>query len=167
MGFVNMPEGTYLEFTVDNVPESMDYDVLIRYEPQVRREGGATPLLWRDTNPPISRLPVARPVGESQRPGPAPPAVGALQQHHPERRRSIGVSASGLQVGGAWLQGFSWGHALRADFLSPSRHVLLLRPVCLEEGLSYTLRLSLPLYSSASYIVNPYTLVDSVRPVRR
>ena len=35
-GFMRVAEGSTLEFIVDEIPASMDYDIIVRYETQVR-----------------------------------------------------------------------------------------------------------------------------------
>ncbi|KAJ7416023.1 laminin subunit beta-2 [Pitangus sulphuratus] len=98
-GFARMLEGGWLEFHVNDVPFSTEYDVIIRYEPQ-------HPEAWQEV-----RLRVLRPspVSASSPCGNTIPADDQLSTSLP----------------------------------SGARYVVLPQPVCLEKGVSYTIRLEL------------------------
>ncbi|KAJ8002830.1 hypothetical protein DPEC_G00163050 [Dallia pectoralis] len=118
IGFVNVPEGAYLEFSVDNIPHSMEYDILIRYEPQL-------PDQWEEVLMTVMR-----------------PAVISADSRCANTMPDDDNQMISLHPG--------------------SRYAVLPRPVCLEAGMNYTIRLSLPLYSALSDVQSPYTLIDSI-----
>uniref|UniRef100_A0AAV2KZI3 Laminin, beta 1a n=1 Tax=Knipowitschia caucasica TaxID=637954 RepID=A0AAV2KZI3_KNICA len=118
VGLVSVPEGAYLEFSVDNIPHSMEYDVVIRYEPQL-------PEQWEEVMVTVIRPAAITP--DSRCVNTVPDDDNQMVSLHPG-----------------------------------SRHMVLPRPVCLESGLNYTLRLSFPLYSALSDHQSPYTLIDSI-----
>uniref|UniRef100_A0A674EVD7 Laminin, beta 1b n=1 Tax=Salmo trutta TaxID=8032 RepID=A0A674EVD7_SALTR len=108
-GFVNVPEGAHLEFHINNIPDSMDYDIPYN-----------TPLL--------------------------PPSYTIFTHTHTHTHRLYCRS----------------NRTPYSPLCVCFRHVVLPRPVCLDKGRNYTLRLSLPLYSSLSDVQSPYTLIDSL-----
>ena len=40
-GFTRVFENSFIEFDIDNVERTLDYDLVVRYEPQVRPTGRA------------------------------------------------------------------------------------------------------------------------------
>ncbi|XP_061591132.1 laminin subunit beta-1a isoform X2 [Cololabis saira] len=117
-GLVSVPEGAFLEFSVDNIPHSMEYSILVRYEPQL-------PDLWEEV------------LMTVMRPGPIRTDSRCVNTVPDDDHQMTSLHPG-------------------------SRYVVLPRPVCLESGLNYTIRLSLLLYSAGSDIQSPYTLVDSI-----
>ncbi|KAM4721279.1 laminin subunit beta-2 isoform 2-T2 [Rhinophrynus dorsalis] len=117
-GFALVPEGGVLEFQISNMPYSMEYDAVIRYEPKL-------PDKWEQVT--ISVI----------RPGPIPTS-----------------SPCGNTIPADDL--------IAASLPSGSRHVVLAQPICLERGVSYTIRLEFTRYSSREKIPGASVLIDSL-----
>lgn len=47
LGLVRVLDGAGLRFTVDNLPSSMDYQLAIRYDPEVRENQSPEPKFFR------------------------------------------------------------------------------------------------------------------------
>nr|XP_015203458.1 PREDICTED: laminin subunit beta-2 isoform X1 [Lepisosteus oculatus] len=117
-GFVKVPEGSTLEFYISNIPFSMEYDMLIRYEPQLPKE-------WKEVRVTLVRpgpIPTSSPCGNT-------------------------IPADDL---------------LSVSLPSASRYVVLPQPICLERGVSYTLRLEFSRYLTREKVPNASILIDSI-----
>ncbi|KAJ6668143.1 hypothetical protein lerEdw1_015520 [Lerista edwardsae] len=118
LGFARMPEGSVVEFQINDVPFSMEYDILLRYEPQL-------PGKWEEVKVSVVR------------PGPIPTSSPC-------------------------------GNTIPADDLMStslpptSRFVVLLQPVCLEQGVSYTIRVEFTRYGGREHLKGASVLLDSL-----
>uniref|UniRef100_A0A7N6BZT2 Laminin, beta 2 (laminin S) n=1 Tax=Anabas testudineus TaxID=64144 RepID=A0A7N6BZT2_ANATE len=121
-GFAWVPEGGTLEFLISNIPYSVEYDLLIRYESQMSRD-------WEEV-----RITVIRP-------GPIPTSSPCGNTIPDDDRLIISLPAG-------------------ARFVVPPQ------PVCLERGVTYTLRFEFRRYQDANSILNgaanAVLLVDSI-----
>ncbi|XP_063797170.1 laminin subunit beta-2-like isoform X2 [Pseudophryne corroboree] len=122
-GFALVPEGGILEFQISNIPFSMEYDAIIRYEPKF-------PERWQ-----LVKISVIRP-------GPIPSSSPCGNT----------IPADDLMT---------------ASLPATSRHVILAQPICLERGVSYTVRLEFARYSSRERVPGANILIDSLVLVPR
>ncbi|XP_029457085.1 laminin subunit beta-2-like isoform X2 [Rhinatrema bivittatum] len=122
-GFVRVLEGGIMELKISNVPFSMEYDVIIRYEPQF-------PKKWEEV-----RVSVIRP-------GPIPTSSPCGNTIPADDKMTVSLTPG-------------------------SRHVVLPQPVCLEHGVSYTIRLEFTRYSHREKVPNANVLIDSLVLVPR
>uniref|UniRef100_A0A665X2H1 Laminin subunit beta-2-like n=1 Tax=Echeneis naucrates TaxID=173247 RepID=A0A665X2H1_ECHNA len=104
IGFARVPEGGSLDFFISDIPYSMEYDLLIRYEAQMPRD-------WEEV-----RITVVRP-------GPIPTSSPCGNTIPNDDRLTVSLPAG-------------------------VRFVVPPQPVCLERGVTYTLRFEFILFPS-------------------
>nr|XP_060622490.1 laminin subunit beta-2 [Anolis sagrei ordinatus] len=117
VGFARVLEGNVVAFRIDNVPFTMEYDILLRYEPQL-------PGKWEVK---VSVI----------RPGPIPTS-----------------SPCGNTIPA--------DDVMSASLPPASRHVVLVQPVCLEQGVSYTIRVEFTRYDGHEPLQGASVLLDSL-----
>ncbi|XP_040214842.1 laminin subunit beta-2 [Rana temporaria] len=117
-GFALVPEGGVIEFQISNIPFSMEYDAIIRYEPKF-------PDMWQQVKITVIR------------PGPIPSS-----------------SPCGNTIPA--------DDVMTASFPTTSRHVVLPQPICLERGVSYTIRLDFTRYNLREKVPGANILIDSL-----
>ncbi|MGH0162052.1 UNVERIFIED_CONTAM: hypothetical protein FKN15_042284 [Acipenser sinensis] len=141
-GFARVPEGGNLEFQINNIPYSMEYDVLIRYEPQFPEE-------WEKVRVSVIRpgaIPTSSPCGNTI------PADDLLVVSLPPLSRYVVLPQPVCLERGV-------SYTIRMEF---PRYVVLPQPVCLERGVSYTIRMEFPRYTSRERVPNANILIDSM-----
>lgn len=185
LGFARVRDGAGLTFRVDNVPYAMDYELLLRYEPEVSTATATATACMAQLSPDTalvchhSQPRTGRPWSVSA-PGCCPPAL-AVGTCCPPSRCTARVcptarGAMGWAGGWEWEQG-RWlgpgaavlcclhGPAVPMQHLTLYRYVLLSRPFCFEPSTPYEVTMRLQRAGVTQRHPGAFILIDSVRGV--
>ncbi|KAF4789471.1 hypothetical protein TURU_150894 [Turdus rufiventris] len=151
-GFARVRDGAGLTFRVDNVPYPMDYELLLRYEPESAED-------WEAVVSVSSRV-----LPTSSRCGNLLPSEQMYRENLPHSQRCNGMDWDGLGMGARKVAGSCcYPFAVpMPQYLALNRYVLLSRPFCFEPSTPYEVTMRLQRAGVTQRHPGAFILIDSL-----
>lgn len=156
-GFVRAVEDSSIQFTLDSITQTMEYDLVIRYEPQLAGQ-------WEDVRVVLERPDAIDPNG---------PCAHLIQQQNVVSRQASDTDSyqeynfESQSASRPELPNSHGPEIARVSLPSGARHAVVYPPTCLEAGKQYKVRLEFKSYDSNQETPSAAVLIDSITVVPR